>query len=977
MWVQLKRIANRLLPTVALALYSGRIASEQWAYYYQTGFLTALLLTLIMLVFTYPILRPHSLKQTWPLLLLYGYIFYPELNPTIAISVGLWSGITLLLWGHRQAPIFPNNQPAFNERSKIWIGAGLTAVSSFILYLNTLAPDILPADNGEFQWVAAQLGLAHPPGFPLYTLLAYLFTQLPLQQSPAYMVNLFSAITSSATLVLLYLTVHQLTKRHLAAVTAVFALATSTTFWAQATTANIRSLTTFFAALAILALVKFYFYTVRAKQRGLGSGQSVIGERWLGIFVGALVLGVGHHLSLFFMGLVFVFALLLIDWRFFVTPRRWLRPFLITLISLLPLLYLPLANPQLRNINSFLNHFLGLGFQGDFFYFIQPVVLEPRLKIMVNVLTFQFAPLLLVAMLIGLILLSKHHWKLALLMGGSFAIHTFITATYRAPQTVEYMLPAIIPAILCLGFAVGYTDKLFPNSPRKAQLSAGIGQLFIAAVLLTSLYQGWQHFPDYRQLQASTNTRDYTLSLLQNAPANSTILANWHWATPLWYLQDVEGMRPDVTVRYVAPASDPYEVTWATEIATELANGRSVIATNYDSAAYQTLPPAQPFGEAYLFPQTPTITLPNSYTPSNQPLNNIQLLGYQLTPTTTEIGQKSILTIAWQPNLQSPIPNPQSPIPFFAHLIGPDGRLVAQSDTNSIPQAEGISFTQFQLTPRPGALPGEYNIRLGSGDAQLDLTTLNVVPMRRPLATQNTRYRIDVENGRTLIGYDWDNTLPDQARLYLHWQTKAGYITETRDTPPNDLPTYLGPWGLPSNNWSTLQNNKPSNYIPLGQGIIWTGSPISQPIPSPQSPISTLPQTLRASTPVQRDLVVSVRLIGFQEDGYQWAWCDAVDSIPAMGAIPTLKWIANSEVTSPHQVIYTMEHPGYDAFCSSTKPAPNAPILYVDDAAYDGQTIGGTLILYDAFTERPLPILDERINAQYQWIPLGSTIIRK
>ncbi|MCP4424484.1 MAG: hypothetical protein GY803_08340 [Chloroflexi bacterium] len=102
-----------------------------------------------------------------------------------------------------------------------------------------------------------------------------------------------------------------------------------------------------------------------------------------------------------------------------------------------------------------------------------------------------------------------------------------------------------------------------------------------------------------------------------------------------------------------------------------------------------------------------------------------------------------------------------------------------------------------------------------------------------------------------------------------------------------------------------------------------------------------------------RDLVVSVRLIGYEDDGYHWAWWDLDDSIPAMGAIPTLKWIGGSTALSPHTPV-------------------------VDPAAQPGQTIGATLRVYDAFTNRPLSILDERIvnELQLPWIPLGTSNIQ-
>jgi hypothetical protein len=203
-----------------------------------------------------------------------------------------------------------------------------------------------------------------------------------------------------------------------------------------------------------------------------------------------------------------------------------------------------------------------------------------------------------------------------------------------------------------------------------------------------------------------------------------------------------------------------------------------------------------------------------------------------------------------------------------------------------------------------------------------------------------------------LVGYDWDNTL-DTPRLYLHWQTEQGYQTEVRDDISPDgfaLPPYFGPWGVVRTN-RQLTNNQQQKYVPFSQGIIWTGEKFDQ---SPLSSLQelTLRQTFHSSRPVLRDLVVSVRLIGYEADGFHWAWWNLDDWIPAMGAIPTLKWISGSGVTSPHT-------------------------LQVDESAQPGQTIGATLRLYDAFTNRPLPILDNRItnDLQLPWVPLGQTTI--
>ena len=51
-------------------------------------------------------------------------------------------------------------------------GPGLAVfLVAFAVYSGTLCPTISAGDSGELATAAAQLGIAHPPGFPLWTLL--------------------------------------------------------------------------------------------------------------------------------------------------------------------------------------------------------------------------------------------------------------------------------------------------------------------------------------------------------------------------------------------------------------------------------------------------------------------------------------------------------------------------------------------------------------------------------------------------------------------------------------------------------------------------------------------------------------------------------------------------------------------------------------------------------------------------------------
>ena len=82
--------------------------------------------------------------------------------------------------------------------------SGFLFLLTFGVYLFTLAPSVAPqGDSGELVTVAYTLGIAHHPGYPLYTLLAHLFTKIPFG-SVAWRVNLFSAVCHSATVVVVY-----------------------------------------------------------------------------------------------------------------------------------------------------------------------------------------------------------------------------------------------------------------------------------------------------------------------------------------------------------------------------------------------------------------------------------------------------------------------------------------------------------------------------------------------------------------------------------------------------------------------------------------------------------------------------------------------------------------------------------------------------------------------------------------------------
>jgi hypothetical protein len=918
----------RFLPAAILAMAVSRAVADFWA-------APPALVGLALLGLLAALARSLPLRLTWPWLLTGAYLLYPEPDPVIAGVIFAGSAtVTAFAVGMNRAWPLPS------ERQ---VGMALF-VGLLGLYAGTAASGVLPADNGEFQLVAATFGVAHPPGFPLYSMLAGLVGHLPLGSGPAERVNLLSALIAATTAVWLYAAILRLTRQRVAALVGSLALAIAPAFWAQAGVAGIRGLTAFFTAWAVYGLVGLWL-----------DRESAAGVAWrpLAHFSFALALGVGHHPSLVFIGLVWLAGVVLAlpAWR--MKPRQLAVPLAAASVALLPLAYLPLragawgGYASLTTWSGFGDHILARGFAGDFFYFTDAPVLWQRLRIVLDIMAAQFGVGLLGLTLIGWLLLGRRFRGLALAVGLGIAVHMLVTATYRAPQTTEYMMPAYVVLAFLLGCAVAWAPTLLPTTWQHA------GRALLAGILLTiTAAAGAARLPNFASDVAAADTFSYTQAILTEAPPGALVLANWHWVTPLWYAQRVQGSRPDLTIEYVAPGEAPYGQSWAERVETGLASGRDVIATWWDEAAYATLPAPEPLGEAFWFRQAPRTALSAEFTPLDVALPEIRVAGVRYSAEPMSLDGAISVTVAWLP-----LEGSGEAIGLYLHLLDGSGRLMGQADLTVTNQPAGLTLTRFTLTPRPGAAPGEHRLLFGVAGTeapQIDLGTVTLTPMIVPPVSANPTYRLVSGDGHPvrLVGYDWDTTLGARPRLYLHWKTEAGYQTEVRDNVnpgAPGLPACRGAWGR----WQPMRLEEPNEqtYVPLGAGIVLQedGFPNLETVSADE--VLVIEPLFASQAPVMRDLVVSVRLVGYEEDGFRWAWWDLDDWVPALGAYPTLKWIGGSRVRDPH-------------------------LVQVPPAAPEGQQIGALLRVYDAFTGRPLPILDEDLAAQAVWIPLGETTVR-
>ncbi len=204
----------------------------------------------------------------------------------------------------------------------------LAGLFIFIVYLYTLAPSIIGGDTGELVAVACATGVAHPPGYPLFSMLAKLFSFIPLS-SIAWRVNLLSAVCDSIAAVVILITVRRWTRNQWAGLVAAGLFAFSPVIWANAVVAEVFALNNLLVAIMLYLGLRF------SEDRSPKFA-----------YLSALAFGIGmtnHHTCLFY-GIPIMLWILFMGRGQLWTIRRLATIAGCFAVGLLPYVYLPLAD---------------------------------------------------------------------------------------------------------------------------------------------------------------------------------------------------------------------------------------------------------------------------------------------------------------------------------------------------------------------------------------------------------------------------------------------------------------------------------------------------------------------------------------------------------------------------------------------------------------------------------------------------------
>ncbi len=915
-----------------------------------------------------------------------------------------------------------------------------------------VAPGVLPADSGEFQLVVRDLGVAHPPGYPLYILSAHLFgrlvlaTPLPqwwartqswstgepserlveaapqLAEAPgtpgtdrptpgtpgtdrptpggydawAWSVNLYSAFLAALTLAIVFLIASELAGSS-AGLLAVLALLSAPTFLSQTSVANIR-----LPAALLTAAVLRAAQVASQRQAVSGSLRRSRPAALDGVTVrlaGCLGLAVGHHPSLL---VLLPPAAALVAWRGH-SGRRQARTLLFAaaafLIGLLPILYLPwrdraaapLAPGNLSSWRGLLQHATGYGFRGDVLSAAASVTLLDRAAAVAQILRLQFGWLGLGLAGAGLLGLSAgllrpgqqargpiaeagvansaplqhagaltrgrpegasvpvRPWRtpltsqqaLGLMLATTAGLVACLAVAYRAPQTAEYLMPAYValaiasglgPAALLAALCTMPGLRALPAATTSARLLpwpagrgvawpahlAGILESALALLCGLAFATGGLRWAEAIRRQPAASEVARALSVLDSLAVlpNTTLLANWHYATPLWYAARHLAQRSDVQVEYVHPrGAEPLGETLR-----RLATSRPgpVLLSHRSAellAADVPLWPVAPAPFSALFPVAPlpggqATSRPGQLVASAANPGVWQLryrqppvLGGRLRLTALDLAATAdagLEVYVWFDRLVEIT----EPLTIVAQLRDERGQVWAQAD-------QGHSAARWN---HPAGLAGR----------------LQLVPFRRPPAPhQGLRltvgvYRQGSRGPERLALTSWGDApisgqpAPPTADAAVQVELPAALLAALTDAASPAPPPQAVPFGQAMTLLSWRMQRRPDQLV---VDLQW-----------------------RADRALSHDYTVSVQVRGN-------GWSAQHDGTPALGCLPTLKWLPGMTIWDRHRV----ELP--------------AEALAADE---DRPTV--TVAVYDAFSLTPLPVTDaERVRqGQGQYVQLAS-----
>lgn len=425
------------------------------------------------------------------------------------------------------------------------VGAAIM-LAALTLYVFTAARDIVFGDTPELTAVALTAGVAHPPGYPVFTVIGWVFGQLPVGPPP-FRIALFSVVCHVLTVGVVYAATFRFTRSIPAAAVAACVLAFSPIFWVWSLVAEVFPLNDLLAVTMLLLVALWHEHPERRALFVAGG------------FVGGL--GTANHQTILLLGPAVLYVMWLrrrVLLRDLTLVRNAAIAFGVGLLPYLALIVLASRHPEfswtdIRGLSDLVAHILRKDY-GTGSLIADPKFTGGSLVGRVVAIFTDVGPLFVVVFAIGAIYAWRvRQWYATyLLIAFAIAGPGFIAysnakidePTVQAVLARFFLMPYVTIAPLA-GFAVlafGALSERIALSRRVLE-TAVAGVVLAATVAIVAL--------NYHDIDQSNNhvARTFAEDIFATIRPNAIFFGGGDPIVfTVQYMQAVEHVRPDVTV---------------------------------------------------------------------------------------------------------------------------------------------------------------------------------------------------------------------------------------------------------------------------------------------------------------------------------------------------------------------------------------------------------------------------------------------
>ena len=434
-------------------------------------------------------------------------------------------------------------------RLKAGLGCTLLILVDFIIYLSTLAPAVGLIDSGELAVVCQSLGIAHPTGYPLYTILGRLFCLLPVGDTifrVGLMSLLFTCLGNVVLFFVLLTVLRGLSRRNQrsanleiwSAFVASLIFSFTPTLWSQAVSNEVYSLN--FLLFAVIILLVAVWLSAKKGSKA---------ERVLYLLSFVLALSFGNHMSTVLLLPAILFILIATHRGALFEPRPLFLLLSLFLLGLSVYLFLPIRsaqNPLLdwgnpETWSNFWRHVSGWQYQ-VWMFAGSAGELAKNLRNFIGLFFRQFPLYLLPLSLLGIWRLFAQNRKLLIFLTLLFLTNVLYGINYGIPDIDPYFLGSFLANAVFLGAGLCFVVQLIGDLNVRRGVSVVLLTLFafVPAFLARA---------NYHQLDRSRDflAYDFASNILRSVKKDAVIMTNvWDHYSPWLYLRFIESKRPDV-----------------------------------------------------------------------------------------------------------------------------------------------------------------------------------------------------------------------------------------------------------------------------------------------------------------------------------------------------------------------------------------------------------------------------------------------